>query len=183
MWSEDPEVCCCGGLSENQSSIWSANLLATDPDGWDWETLSIHESLPWSADLLSAHENRWNWQTLSRNTGLPWSESLLRQFEDRWDWNIIGRNQSTPWSEYLTETFIDRLMTMPSGMTVGIDFAERHQQFDQYAGIKGVFNRTPQSLNRATWAGTCFNLTQAQVRSLMTECFVRQSYNQVNVIA
>jgi hypothetical protein len=168
MWSEDPEVCCCGGLSENQSSIWSDAVLKVSPDEWDWLTLSGHEMLPWSAELLSAYEDRWNWDFLSSNVALPWSESLLRQFEDRWDWNILGRNQSIPWSEYLTETFIHRLKTIPSGMTVSIDFAGRHQQFEQYEGIKGVFNRTPEAAGYLT----CFYLSPIQVRRLMAECLV-----------
>ncbi|MCX7167750.1 MAG: hypothetical protein NTV11_15945 [Rhodocyclales bacterium] len=165
--TEGSDVCGRGGLSENGSGIWSANLLDLDPDGWEWEVLSWNRSLPWSADLLAAHENRWHWITLSCNTALPWSESLLRQFEDRWEWGTLRYNESIPWSEYLAETFIHRLEIIPSGMTVSIDFAERHQQFDQYAGIIGVFNRKPE----ITGWPTCFDLTHSQVKRLMVECF------------
>jgi hypothetical protein len=156
------------GLSANRIGIWTERILAIAPDRWDWETLSYNVSLPWSAELLSAYEDRWNWDSLSFSPAIPWSESLLRQFEERWDWSTLANNNSIPWSEYLAETFMHRLPIVPSGMTVGIDFAERHQQFEQYEGIKGVFNRTPEAAGYLT----CFYLSPIQMRRLMAECLV-----------
>ncbi len=96
-------------LSENESLIWTLELIEQYEDKWNWSSLSANKNLTWSLELINQYEDRWSWSSLSANRNLPWSLELLEKYEQRWDWNNISNNQSIEWTAKLIERFDHKL--------------------------------------------------------------------------
>ncbi|TDD93736.1 hypothetical protein [Flavobacterium cellulosilyticum] len=96
-------ISCC-----NKFITWNEVFLFKDY--FSWEYLSENESLIWTLELIEQYEDKWNWSYLSKNKKLPWSLELLEKYEELWNWNNISNNEGIEWTEELIERFDDKLL-------------------------------------------------------------------------
>ena len=94
-------------LSENESLLWSIELIEKFVSKWDWKSLSENKALPWSIELIEKFVSKWDWKSLSENKALPWSIKLIERFFDNWTWESLSWNEALPWSLEFFERFLD----------------------------------------------------------------------------
>jgi hypothetical protein len=164
----------------NPKGRWTASQLSGDPDSFDWTGLSARARMPWSEDMIEQYKARWDWKALSDNTALPWSAELIQRYATKWDWCALSRNFGIPWDEAMIEQFIQHFEHIPR-IVVTPEFASRHQQFDYFDGVEGVFSRTPHFVVSDDHRKSHFNLSNQKVIELVDELmtFSRNGYAEL----
>lgn len=150
-------------LSENESLIWTLELIEQYEDKWNWSYLSKNKNLPWSLELLEKYEKEWNWNNISNNQGIEWTGKLIERFDDKLFFDSIlnedeiyeaefcsdsvcglSSNKNVPLTEKLIEKYIDRWnwskLSKNKNLPWSVDFFEKHIERWDWNNLSGNNN-------------------------------------------
>jgi hypothetical protein len=150
-------------LSENESLIWTLELIEQYKDKWNWSYLSKNEKLPWSLELLDKYYGRWNFTNICSNQGIEWTEILIDRFEDillfepvlnddekhkaKCGYDFVyelSSNKNVRLSEKLIEKYIDRWnwskLSENKNLPWSVDFFEKHIERWDWNNLSGNNN-------------------------------------------
>lgn len=76
-----------GCMSQNQSILWTEELIEKYIDKWNWWGFRSNSALPWSISFIDRFKSHIEWEGFGEKLPIELSEELIDRFSDKWDWS------------------------------------------------------------------------------------------------